>query len=122
MPFEGLKPEDFIEIYPDSIETFLSNYNPDRAIDEKRIPKFISSISSNTDTIKSIALLQILNYFEKNNLRRFGIRNITEEEFYCLRAKINNTNYDPDSVKWESTGYLPFKKIGRDIKATNQLK
>jgi hypothetical protein len=90
-----LSADSLIEIKFDVLNSFLQKNLPDSMVNDKWVT---ANISSKTDTIKNKAFKILTDYFKVKNIRRYGIRNWTEEETFAVTAKINNISYDPKSA------------------------
>ena len=92
-----LTPENLSEINIDNLDAFLKSI-PELIISDKH---FYISISSPNDTIKNRAFEIIGAFLKSKNITHNSIRNLTEEEQYVLAAKLENRNYNPDTVDWK---------------------
>jgi hypothetical protein len=92
-----LSTDSLIEIKIDVLNSFLQKNLPDSMVNDKWVT---ANISSHTDTIKSKSFKIITDYFKVKNIRRYGIRNWTEEEKFAVTAKIGNKFYDPKSSEF----------------------
>jgi hypothetical protein len=95
-----LTPDSLTQISIDSLDSFLSETL--KTSSDKEV--LTASISSPIDTIESQAFPIITKYFRKNNIQRYAIRLLTEEERYVTEARLENKHYNPDSIEWE-TGF-----------------
>ena len=91
--FLYLTPDSLKAISVDSLESFLKFNLNDYDV--------LASIASPNDTIKNPAFPIITKYFQKNNIQRYAIRLLTEEEYYVSQAKLQKKPYNPDSINWE---------------------
>ena len=98
-----LTPDSLTKLNINDLPKFLTTVITDSIASDRH---FFASISSPTDTIKNRAFKIITDFFKSKNIRRYNIRNWTEEEQFVTTAKIENKKYNPDSVDW---------KIGFDI-------
>jgi len=108
-----LTPDSLTRIDIDSLDSFLSKTL--KPSNNKEI--ITASISSPTDTIKSQALPIITKHFRKNNIQRYAIRLLTEEERYVTEAKLRNKTYNPDSLEWRigfDNSFIPPVPIDKE--------
>ena len=97
-----LTPEKLTEIKISELNNFLKFNIPDSLVNGDNESAIISSPN---DTIRNSAFNIIKEYFVKKNIKH-GIRNLTEEEDFVLKAKIKNEKYNPENQNF---------KIGFDI-------
>lgn len=90
-----LAPDSLTEINIDELNTFLKNHIPDTLHNGRWIS---ANISSRLDTIKNAAFKIITDYFKTKGLKRYGIRNWTEEENFSATAKLNKAPYNPKTA------------------------
>jgi hypothetical protein len=93
----ALMPDSLITINNNDLIIFLKKsilYETESGRDK------ILSISSPTDTIRHRGFKIITDYLKANDIRRYLVRNWTEEEKYVSIAKHENKKYDPKKVKW----------------------
>jgi len=90
-----LTPDSLTEISIEYLQTFLKN-NIHDSIQSRQWTS--ANISSYSDTIKNRAFKIITEYFKSKNIKRYGIRNWTEEETFVVTAKMNNSIYDPTAA------------------------
>jgi hypothetical protein len=96
-----LAPDSLTEIKINELQTFLRSNIPDTLENGRWIS---ANISSSSDTIFNIAFKIITDYFKSKNIKRYGIRNWTEEENFATTAKLNKTPYDPMTADFQ-TGF-----------------
>lgn len=104
-----LAPDSLTEISISDLPTFLKSNIPDTSRNYQRISAIISSFS---DTIKNEGFKIITEYFKSKGLKRYGIRNWTEEETFAITAKMNNSSYDPKTASF---------RIGFDVELVPAL-
>ena len=92
-----LTPDSLTELKLDALPDFLETNIADTIVKHDFV---MVSIASQTDTIRNIAFKYIVEYLKKIGLKRYNIRNLTEEERYVSIAKKEHKLYNPDSVEW----------------------
>ena len=97
-PILSLTPDSLTEINITDLQSFLIKSIPDSTT---RSRHYFASISYPSDTIRNRGFKIITDYFKSQNIRRYNIRNWTEEEQYVTTAKIANKTYYPDSIEWK---------------------
>ncbi|WP_210465387.1 hypothetical protein [Rufibacter roseolus] len=112
--FIGLKPTDLIVLADETIEDFVHETVQDTSSIGKKV--FVS-ISSPTDSIYNEHFETIHKVIKQKKLRYYTIRRTTEEELAVLEAKMNNRNYNSDSVNWKE-GFGGVKFLPPTVKIT----
>ncbi|GGK55966.1 hypothetical protein ACD591_14470 [Rufibacter glacialis] len=104
--FLKLRPTDLVVLIDETVGNFANNIIQDTSSIGKKV--FVS-ISSPSDSIYNNQFEIIHNIIEQKKLRYYTIRKTTEEELAVLDAKINNKEYNSDSVDWkEGFGGIQF--------------
>ncbi len=96
-----LTPDSLTEIKINDLNNFLKKSIPEASLNGNLIT---ANISSSSDTIFNFAFKIITDYFKSKNIKRYGIRNWTEEEKFVTTAKLNKTPYDPMTADFQ-TGF-----------------
>lgn len=108
-PNISLTPNNLAEIKINDLQNFLLRNISDTMVQSQYVT---ASISSPSDTIRNISYKIITNFFKDKKIRRYVIRNWTEEEHFVTMAKIQNKQYDPSKVDWQigfDTKFIPPK-------------
>lgn len=92
-----LEPASLREIKINDLSAFLNNIFP---ADSSEAIAFSVVISSQNDTIKNDAFRLIFKQIKEKKIKRYSIRNWTEEEKFVLQAKMENRKYNADTEKW----------------------
>ncbi|MEZ4828406.1 MAG: hypothetical protein R3C61_19260 [Bacteroidia bacterium] len=92
-----LSADSLVEIKIEALSLFLQTTIPDTIVNGKMVT---ANISSQTDTIRNRAFKIITDYFNSQNIRRYMVRNWTEEEAFAVTSKINNSPYDPKEAEF----------------------
>ena len=104
-----LTPNNLVEIKINDLQNFLLRNVSDTMVQSQYVT---ASISSPSDTIRNKSYKIITNFFKDKKIRRYVIRNWTEEEHFVAMAKIQNKQYDPSKVDWRigfDTKFIPPK-------------
>jgi hypothetical protein len=104
----GLRPEYLLTFKTEYFIDFIRDNNDIFILDTFRpIQKRFINLVSNQDTIKNNAFYDLINLITpKGETRKqlyrvlYRIRTLTEEEFNVLFHKKDNTEYDPENIKW----------------------